>query len=98
MTTLEQLSSPKLKIAAAAKQLGVSKQAVYKWARLGIGGHKLRLVTMGCRTYVLVEDLNQWLSLTARRDDAPVQPTARSAPQVERAQRVADENCEAAGW
>lgn len=98
MVVLERALSQKYKIADIAAQLGVTAACIYKWSKRGLGPHKLPLIRVGRSVFVGAQDLNDFLAATSKLDEPAVQPTERTAPQVERAQRAADTECAAAGW
>jgi len=67
--------SPRLPVKTVAKRLGVSFQTLYRWAQRGIRGHRLPLFRVGGRSFVLENELDEFLrniNATERRAGQPL--------------------------
>ncbi|MCE9606486.1 MAG: helix-turn-helix domain-containing protein [Planctomycetia bacterium] len=100
MTNLERVRARRFSVQEAAEFVGVQKQTIYRWHRLGINSHRLTLFKVGCRTYVSEQDLENFMALTSGMKDDTHGPATivRAESQMEKAAKLADGKLAAAGY
>lgn len=66
------LEAERLTLTQVARKLNKAVSSIWRWAQRGVRGHRLRTVVIGGRRYVLLADLEEFL--TALNTDASSSP------------------------
>ncbi|MGC1274886.1 MAG: helix-turn-helix domain-containing protein [Planctomycetaceae bacterium] len=86
------LDAPRLSLTEAARSLGVHVSTLHRWRLKGLRGRKLRFVRCGAKSYILRDELEQFI---AAMSDPPTD-VEQAADFAERA-AAANAKCAALG-
>lgn len=76
MTIQSILDADRLSLTEAAQRLKRNVATLWRWSSRGVRGRKLPTITIGGRRYVLVSDLEEFLSAGREVGETqPVEPT-----------------------
>lgn len=85
MVAASVLDAEKYRITEAARRLNTHVSTIHRWAQRGIGGVKLRITRVGGRSFVLKDDLEDFIR---RRSDPPPATEIEAAPLAHRAEEA----------
>ncbi|MBA3312627.1 MAG: helix-turn-helix domain-containing protein [Planctomycetota bacterium] len=89
------IDAERLSLSKAARTLGVHVSTLHRWRLNGVRGHRLRVVRIGGRSYVLRDELERFV---AALSDPPTPPTPKAADaDFARRAAVADAKARALG-